>query len=161
MDLVYSGDKYKNLKKSIFLAGPTPRDKNVSSWRNKAIEIFKKYNFDGTLIIPERLGKPYYEKENNYEEIKWDLKALEEAKVVMMWIPRNPDMLGLSSNVEFGYLLNKGNIVYGRPEKAFRCELLDYLYKEKLNRDYSKSLEELVKEAIDFLNRSCSNEKIW
>ena len=27
-------------------------------------------------------------------------------------------------------LLNKGNIVYGRPNNAMRCEFLDFLYKE-------------------------------
>ena len=153
MDLVYSGDSYQKLKKSIFLAGPTPRDKDVLSWRGEAIELFLKHGFDGTLVIPEEMNKPYYENENNYEEIKWDLKALMDSDVVMMWMPRGSDMLGLSSNVEFGYLLNKGNMIYGRPNEAFRCELLDYLYKEKLGREYADSLEKTVINTIKFINR--------
>ena len=153
MDVVYSGDSYDSLKKSIFLAGPTPRSKDVLSWRNEAIKLFLDNGFDGTLVIPEREDKPYYEEENNYDEIKWDLKALTDCDVVMMWIPRNCDMLGLSSNVEFGYLLNKGNMIYGRPNEAFRCELLDYLYKEKLGREYTDSLEKTVINTIKFINR--------
>ena len=153
MDVVYSGDSYDSLKKSIFLAGPTPRSKDVLSWRNEAIKLFLDNGFDGTLVIPEREDKPYYEKEDNYEEIKWDLKALMDSDVVMMWIPRGSDMLGLSSNVEFGYLLNKGNMIYGRPNEAFRCELLDYLYKEKLGREYTDSLEKTVINTIKFINR--------
>ena len=83
--------------------------------------------------------------------MKIDQEMLENADVIMFWIPRNKDMLGLSTNVEFGYMLNKKNIVYGRPENADRCEFLDFLYKEKLNKDYLINLEDLVKETINYL----------
>lgn len=159
MDLVYYGDKSNRyFKKSIFLAGPTPRDKNVPSWRGDAIKIFNDLGFDGTLIIPEEPKKHYYEKENNFNEIKWDMEALLKADVVMMWLPREGDMLGLSSNVEFGYLLNKGNMIYGRPNTAFRCEFLDYLYKKELDRDYFSSLEELIKGTIKYIEKEVCNK---
>lgn len=152
MDLIYSGMDYKGKKKTIFLAGPTPRDKNITSWRFEAIEIFKKLGYKDSLIIPEKLGKHYYEEIGNYDEIVWDFDAICSADIVMMWIPRNKDMLGLSTNVEFGYLLNKGNLIYGRPDNAFRCEFLDYLYKKEQKKEPINNLEDLIKETIKYLD---------
>ena len=42
-----------NDKKSIFLAGPTPRDDETISWRTDAIQYLKMNNFDGIVYIPE------------------------------------------------------------------------------------------------------------
>ena len=64
---------------------------------------------------------------------------------------RSSDMLGLSTNAEFGYMLNRGNFVYGRPNDAIRCQFLDLLYKDKLGKDYCVTLEETVKSAINYL----------
>lgn len=152
MDIVYTGEKLSKNKKSCFLAGPTPRDESVLSWRGEAIKIFEDFGFDGVLYIPELRNKSYYDKETEYDELNWDQEVLEKSDVVMFWIPRTDDMLGLSSNVEFGYLLDKGNIVYGRPNSAFRCEFLDYLYKKKLCKNYCCTLEDTIKEAIKYLN---------
>lgn len=148
MDIVYTNEK--NIEKGIgiFLAGPTPRDKNIPSWRPEALKIFEKLGFEGTIYIPELREKSYYDSETSFNEMKWDQIALENSKVVMFWIPRNNEMLGLSTNIEFGYLINKGNIVYGRPKDAIRCEFLDFLYKEKLGKEYSITLEDTIKEAI-------------
>ena len=41
-------------RKSVFLAGPTPRQKDIDSWRPEAIEIFRgRLQFTGTLLVPE------------------------------------------------------------------------------------------------------------
>lgn len=152
MDIVYTGEKLKNkIEVTCFLAGPTPRDEDVSSWRSEAIKLFSKYGFNGTLYVPEFREKSYYDVDTGTEEMKWDQKALESATCVMFWIPRDNDMLGLSTNVEFGYLLNKGNFIYGRPSNAFRCEFLDFLYESKLNKKYNTTLEDTVKEVINVL----------
>ena len=42
-----------SLKKSIFLAGPTPRSKEVKSWRPEAIRLLKEKGFDGVVFVPE------------------------------------------------------------------------------------------------------------
>ena len=78
---------------------------------------------------------------------------MEKCDIVMFWIPRDKDMLGLSTNVEFGFLINKGNIVYGRPNNAMRCEFLDYLYKSKLGKEYNTTLKQTIKEVIDILEK--------
>lgn len=47
MQLYFSDQKLpKEVTKSIFLAGPSPRDFNTFDWRKTAIEILKKYNFN-------------------------------------------------------------------------------------------------------------------
>ena len=38
---------------SIFLAGPTPRDRETQSWRPEAIKILKEIGFDGIIFYPE------------------------------------------------------------------------------------------------------------
>ena len=101
------------------MAGPTPVREDVKSWRKDAIKFFEKHNFKGTLYVPEFRDKSYYDDKTGLCEIKWDQSALEIASVVMFWIPRTRDMLGLSTNVEFGYLISKGNMIYGRPSSCF------------------------------------------
>lgn len=153
MRIVYTGDKFLENEKSCFLAGPTPRDENVLSWRGEALKIFESFGFDGTIYVPELREKSYYDFDTGINEMKWDQDSLEMADVVMFWIPRDMDMLGLSTNVEFGYLLDKGNIVYGRPEGAIRCEFLDFLYKEKHGKDYNTTLEGTILETVKTLER--------
>ena len=49
----YSDEEVIHGKKGIFLAGPTPRDKNIISWRIDAIEELKEFGFEGVIYSPE------------------------------------------------------------------------------------------------------------
>jgi len=66
MEVIYTGYKYGSFKKSVFLAGPTPRDKNVSSWRSCAIHLFKELGFDVVIMaeftkeIAEMTAEQYF-----------------------------------------------------------------------------------------------------
>jgi hypothetical protein len=53
MIINYSDQPVKKSLDSIFLAGPTPRDKSVPSWRPDALECLKRLGFDGIVYIPE------------------------------------------------------------------------------------------------------------
>ena len=53
MKINYSDEKVIKNQKSIFLAGPTPREENSISWRKEACEILRKKNFDGVIYVPE------------------------------------------------------------------------------------------------------------
>ena len=61
MQINYSDEDVKKGIKSIFIAGPTPRDGNVISWRIEACKILKKLGFDGIVmflnILPGNLKK--------------------------------------------------------------------------------------------------------
>lgn len=136
--------------KSIFLAGPIPRDENAVSWKKDAIDILEKNGFSGTVLVPER--KNFTAKLDYMDEIEWDLNALNKCDLIVFCIPRKkPYMLGLTSNVEFGYYINKKNILYGRPDDAYEIEYLDWLYKKDTGKKPFNNLEELLIESIKIL----------
>ncbi|HET6252250.1 MAG TPA: hypothetical protein VFE47_31480 [Tepidisphaeraceae bacterium] len=48
----------------------------------------------------------------------------------MFWIPRTRELIGLTTNHEFGYwlALKPEKLVYGRPDDAYRCGYLDVMW---------------------------------
>ena len=73
MQINYSDEDVKKGIKSIFLAGPTPRDGNVISWRIEACKILEKLGFDGIVYVPEySTCKP---KENYIDQAMWERNA--------------------------------------------------------------------------------------
>ena len=63
-----------------------------------------------------------------------------------------PDMAGFTSNVEFGYWLHSGKVIYGRPNDASKIKYLDWLYKEDYNKEIYTDLDSLLNEAIKLAN---------
>ena len=51
MIINYSDQEVIKGKKSIFLAGPTPREANVISWRTNACQYLEKMDFDGVVYV--------------------------------------------------------------------------------------------------------------
>ena len=154
MDLkYYENSEYDTSKKSIFLAGPTPRDVNVKSWRNEAIRILKELNFDGEVYVPESIERAVNDEFLTYTGvIDWELERLENATIILFWIPRDLKTLpALTTNVEFGYHLKTGKVVYARPENAPKTKYLDYLYKKVYNKEPFNSLEDALKNCMDLI----------
>lgn len=129
MNIIYAQTEINIQGKSIFLAGPTPRDEDVLSWRPVAIEMFKYFGFDGTLLIPELEGG--WNREYAYKtQIDWELEAMEKADIVLFWIPRDLEtMPAFTTNVEFGIWISKDpkKIRIGIPNTAPKCEHIKYL----------------------------------
>ena len=160
MIINYSDQNVINDRKSIFLAGPTPRKGNVISWRTKACQILKKAGFDGVVYVPEYSTlKP---KEDYVDQAMWERKALENATIIVFWIPRKlPDMAAFTTNVEFGYWLHSKKVLYGRPDDADKIKYLDWLYKVDYGKEPYNDLESLLKEAIklaDDLYDGCASK---
>ena len=151
MEINYSDQDVIKNKKSIFLAGPTPRNENVLSWRTDACKKLEELGFDGVVYVPEySTWKP---KMDYLDQVMWEREALTEATVIMFWIPRNlNDMPALTTNVEFGYWLHSGKVIYGRPDNASKIKYLDWLYKEDYNKEPINTLEELLKETLLLVN---------
>lgn len=143
----YSDQEIIKGKKSIFLAGPTPRKEEIVSWRKEAIKILKENNFDGIVYVPEYSSmKP----RGDYEDqVMWEREGLMNSSVIVFWIPRSfPDMLAFTTNVEFGYYIHTGKILYGRPNESIKNRYLDWLYELDYKKKPYNNLEELLKEAI-------------
>lgn len=154
MELNYSD---KNViisnKKSIFLAGPTPRDEHTVSWRGEAIEYLRKRNFDGIVYIPE---DEFIRKNDYVDQAEWEREALTNATIIIFWVPRELEkMPAFTTNVEFGYWLAKKpeKVIYGRPDNAKKIKYLDWLYKKESNIEVFDSLEKTINKAVDIINK--------
>ena len=148
MIINYSDQEVIKNKKSIFIAGPTPRDGNVKSWRTIACEKLNELGFDGVVYVPEySTWKP---KADYVDQAMWEREGLTNATVIVFWIPRQlPDMPAFTTNVEFGYWLHTNKVLYGRPDNAEKIKYLDWLYKLDYNKEPINNLEDLLKEAIN------------
>ena len=139
-------------KKSIFLAGPTPRGKEVASWRVEAVKKLEELGFDGVVFVPEY--STWIPKENYEEQANWEREALTEATIILFWIPRSlPDMPGFSTNVEFGYWMHSKKVIYGRPDGAPKTRYLDWLYRTDYNEEPFNNLDKLLEYAVEIINR--------
>lgn len=139
------------LRKSIFLAGPTPRSSEVQSWRPDAIERLRSLGFNGDVFVPE--ASNWAAHDNYDEQVWWELEAINQATVVVVWIPRDLDtMPAFTTNVEFGYLVRSGKALLGAPEDAPKMNYLRMLA-SKHNVSLFNSLDEILTAAIDKASR--------
>ena len=158
MVINYSDQKVLKGEKSIFLAGPTPRGEDVISWRVKAAKYLEDNGFEGIVYVPEySTWKP---KEDYVEQAEWEREALSNASVIAFWISRTlPEMPGFTTNVEFGYWIHTGKVLYGRPNDSRKIKYLDWLYKKDTNKEPCSNLEELLNESIELANKIGVNNK--
>lgn len=139
-------------EKSIFLAGPTPREKDVVSWRVEAVKKLEKLGFDGVVYVPEY--STWVPKTNYVDQANWEREALTEATIILFWIPRSlPDMPGFSTNVEFGYWIHSKKVIYGRPDGAPKTKYLDWLYETDYEKEPFNDLDKLLEYAVENINR--------
>jgi hypothetical protein len=121
MQVVYA---LQPLQKSIFLAGPTPRDAQTNTWRKEALTILEP--FDGLVFVPETDDWAAHAHYN--EQINWEWEAIDQATVVVFWVPRDlTSMPAFTTNVEFGLKVHSGRVVLGYPRDAPKCTYLDAL----------------------------------
>lgn len=147
MIINYSDQEVIKGQKSIFLAGPTPRKENVASWRMEACKLLEEKEFDGVVYVPEySTWKP---KGDYVDQAQWERDALLNSSVIVFWIPRElPDMPAFTTNVEFGYWLHSGKVIYGRPDDARKIKYLDWLYKVDTDLKPYNNLKDLMFSAI-------------
>jgi hypothetical protein len=119
MKLVYAREE---VEKSIFLAGPTPRDSDTPSWRPGAIKILHEHGFDGKVYVPELRPSLEHWSQPDFdydEQIHWEWSALNVATIVVFWVPRELKKLpAFTTNVEFGSLVASGKCIFGAPPDA-------------------------------------------
>src|SRR3989338_101164 len=129
MELVHTGERMPvRVTRSIFLAGPTPRSRDVASWRPEALRLLKERGFDGTVFVPEH--RPDTNK-LDYEygpTIDWEHAALDRADCILFWVPRDLKTLpAFTTNVEYGLHAASGKIVFGAPANAPKNGYLRYI----------------------------------
>lgn len=150
MKVVYANEDFpRETEKMIFLAGPTPREKGVVSWRNEALKILEELGYDGHVFVPEPRGGKW--QSDYYGQIEWEKKGLAMADCIIFWIPRDIEILpGFTTNVEYGMNANSGKIVLGAPIDAPKMR-----YLRALGKDYSvpqaDTLKDTIKKAMEMV----------
>jgi len=146
--IVYAREEFLVVENSIFLAGPTPRDRETPSWRPGAINILNQLNFEGNILIPEdRVG--FSDNFEYADQIEWEAAAMKSAKTIVFWVPRElKKMPAFTTNIEFGYWIatNPGKIIFGSPLNAPKMDYLRY-YCKKLGIPHFYTLEETLIQA--------------
>lgn len=152
MLVFYSGNKILLDEHLLFLAGPSPRSKEVLSWRPKAIEILGKTGYRDYVLNPEHLD---YKDDIDYDgQIAWERASLGVADAIVFWVPRNLETFpGFTTNVEFGYYIarNPDKVFYGRPDDAPKNRYLDEMYVKETGRRPINSLPALLGTTVKYL----------
>ena len=140
MKVIYAQEDFTPETPSIFLAGPTPRHRDVKSWRPRALEILEGLNFSGQVLYPE--GRDGVFHGTYMGQVEWEYKGLDNCSRICIWVPRDmrimdgrPIMPALTTNVEFGRYVGSGRVKYGRPNGASHTDYLDWLY-QKTTTDF-------------------------
>lgn len=124
-------------KQTVFLAGPTVRGNqpHLTSWRFEAARLFREEGFEGNLIIPEFTDRKESD-QFRYDIPQWEFFGLTNAHAIMFWIPRTRELIGLTTNHELGYWMarDRGKVIYGRPNDAFRMTYCDIMWVEDAKR---------------------------
>ncbi len=147
MHIVYYGEKPpETVSRSIFLAGPTPRQDITPSWRPDAIAILERIGYDGVVFVPEsRDGKRLAD---YTAMVEWEESYLHMADCIAFWIPRNMDtMPALTTNVEWGVWYDSGKVVLGAPADAMHVRYEHY-YAKKQSVPIADTLEGTMRAAI-------------
>lgn len=154
MKIVYTGeDAPRFLKKSIFLAGPTPRNAEAMSWRPYALRALENQSYDGVVFVPEfRNGRCKMPDGWTYDmQCNWEHKCMDMSDIIIFWVPRKlKTMPAFTTNVEFGLYANSGKIILGAPPKAVNNGYLKFVA-GKLAIPVSRTLADTVKNAVEII----------
>jgi len=150
MHIVYAFEEApRSYTKSLFLAGPTPRDEQTPSWRPKALRILEESGYGGVVFVPEARDGRW---RKDYDgQIAWEDKYLNVADCILFWVPRDlTSMPAFTTNVEWGTWHRSGKCVLGAPPNAPKMSYLFY-YAKKLGIPSSDSLPGTIKLALTLL----------
>lgn len=137
--------------KSIFLAGPTPRDKDIESWRQGALKTLEDLGYDGHVFVPEPSDGKF---SGDYvDQVEWETNALNQADIIIFWVPRDMKTLpALTTNIEWGLWADTGKCVLGTPTGAEHVRYLQWMATKMKVPNYS-TLEATLQEAVGKLDK--------
>jgi len=150
------GELPEKITSGIFLAGPTPRSKDVKSWRPQALKILEEVvKFEGDVFIPEFEGWTF---DGTYAgQIEWERKALQLAHCIVFWVPRDLEtMPAFTTNIEFGEWHSSGKVVLGYPPETPKMKYFAHLAKEE-NIPQADTLTETLANAVEMTEQQAKD----
>ncbi len=143
MEIILSKQEFPSrVCKSIFLAGPTPRDSTTLTWRKEAYKMLQELHYDGAVYSPDPPGDVYRGEYN--DQVSWEEEGLARADVVLFWVPRElKHMPGFTTNDEWGYWKESGKAVFGCPDTAEKVTYQKY-YASKFNVPFANTLRGML-----------------
>lgn len=135
--------------RSIFLAGPTPRDAETPSWRPEALRILEALGYDGVVFVPEARDGKW---RKDYDgQLEWEEKHLHMADCILFWVPRElARMPAFTTNDEWGTWKYSGKCVFGAPPEAPKVNYQRY-YAKKLLVPNAETLEGTITLALEMV----------
>ena len=136
-------------KGSVFLAGPTPREHTVPSWRPEALQILKGLGFQGAVFVPE--DEVWGMSGSKEQQIAWEWHALCETSVIAFWVPRDihGGMPAFTTNVEFGMFVGSGKAILGYPESANKMSYLRF-HADRVGMFVTHDIQSLLVKAVSY-----------
>ena len=124
LEIVYTGEEAPTgVTKSIFLAGPSPRNGTSPNWRPEAFKLLEDMGYNGVVYAPIYKDQNKYDNGATFDyegQVDWEVQYLKQADCIVFWVPR--DIKGgapaFTTNVEFGFWATSGKVVFGAPPKA-------------------------------------------
>lgn len=151
MHIVYAFEEApQSYAKSLFLAGPTPRDEQTLSWRPEALRLLEKSGYDGVVFVPEARDKTW---RSDYDgQIAWEDKHLHMADCILFWVPRElKSMPAFTTNDEWGTWKYSGKCVFGAPTNASKTNYQRH-YAKKLGVPTAQTLQDTIALALTMLS---------
>lgn len=157
LQVVYAREPLPEMvTRSIFLAGPTPRDAHTPSWRREALRQLDGLGYTGHVFVPEdRVGGFH----GDYtDQVEWETDALKMADVIAFWIPRDmANMPALTTNVEWGTWGDSGKAVLGAPPSATSVRYLKW-QADQYKVPVFTTLEETIACAVNLVGEGALRE---
>ena len=152
--IVYAQDPVpRSWDVSVFLAGPTPRDAGVASWRPEAVDVIGRRWQAGAapggelvVFVPEVAGGGFG---GGWDaQVEWEDTCLNACDVIAFWVPRDLRTLpGLTTNVEWGRWESSGKVVLGSPPQAAKMRYLRH-YARRYGVPTSDTLDDTMAAAL-------------
>jgi len=147
-----------DLRNSIFLAGPCPREKDdfKNDWRNQAFEILKDIGFTGTVITPTNQDYQDYRKHDHNAltvQTKWEYETMKKCSALVFWIDRSDKHPAMTTNIEIGDWYDREGVYVGWPKDAPKNDYIEIRLKMRKEKRIYNDLREMLKQVVDDLNR--------
>ena len=150
-------NELNEVKNSIFLAGPCPRNKEQKDWRDDAIKYLESLGWDGIIINPTNRFYDDTDQDHLRKQTLWEMEACYKASAIVFWIERTPENPAYTTNIEFGNWFEKDGVFVGWTEKAMKNAYLDERLKI-IGKERYHSLESLLDAVVSDLTRE---PKTW